>query len=103
MDQQPSTEAQQGAVPLDCKVGRQSWKTCRTHGPDKPNAWACPECLRELREENKRLRSLVCEPMRVITVEAIREVTGCPDISGNGKYLVDVLMYKVREYVTANV
>lgn len=52
--------------------------------------------------EIDRLRLLGDEPMRVIAVEAIREVTGCPDIGGNGKYLVDVLMEKVRDFVTPN-
>ena len=33
-----------------------TWKTCKTHGDDKPGAWGCPECLRELREENAMLR-----------------------------------------------
>jgi hypothetical protein len=33
-----------------------TWKTCKTHGPAKPNVWGCPECVRELREENSRLR-----------------------------------------------
>lgn len=27
-----------------------TWKTCAIHGDDNPNAWGCPECLRELRE-----------------------------------------------------
>ena len=33
-----------------------TWKTCKIHGDDKPGVWGCPECLRELREENRRLR-----------------------------------------------
>lgn len=50
--------------------------------------------------ENDRLKLLADEPMRVIAVRAIREVTGCPDIRGeNGKYLVDVLMREVKEYI----
>lgn len=32
-----------------------NWKTCKIHGDDKPGVWGCPECLRELREENTRL------------------------------------------------
>lgn len=59
-------------------------------------------CVIEAAKEIDRLRLLGDEPMRVIAVEAIREVTGCPDIGGNGKYLVDVLMEKVRDFVTPN-
>ena len=33
-----------------------NWKTCKIHGDDKPGVWGCPECLRELREDNKRMR-----------------------------------------------
>jgi hypothetical protein len=36
-----------------------SWKTCPTHGPDKPEAWGCPECVRELREERQRLEPVL--------------------------------------------
>lgn len=53
--------------------------------------------------EVSRLRGIGGEPMRVIAVEAIRTVTGCPDIKGNGdKYLVDVLMDTTRQWVTSN-
>jgi hypothetical protein len=27
------------------------WWTCQTHGDAKPNAWGCPECVREMRQE----------------------------------------------------
>lgn len=30
------------------------WR-CRTHGPARPGAWGCPDCTRELREQNERL------------------------------------------------
>jgi hypothetical protein len=36
-----------------------NWKTCPTHGPDKPSAWGCPECVREQREELTALRAEV--------------------------------------------
>jgi hypothetical protein len=36
------------------------WKTCEKHGDAKENICGCPECLRELREENKRLRKIAC-------------------------------------------
>lgn len=32
------------------------WERCKEHGPAQQNVWACPTCLAELREENKRLR-----------------------------------------------
>ena len=27
------------------------WWTCPTHGDAQPNAWGCPECVREMRDE----------------------------------------------------
>jgi hypothetical protein len=35
------------------------WWHCDTHGPAKSNAWGCPECVRELRKENRLLRRLL--------------------------------------------
>ncbi len=32
------------------------WHSCPTHGIPPENAWGCPECVRELREENANLR-----------------------------------------------
>jgi hypothetical protein len=40
---------------------RRNWKTCQKHGEGNPNVWGCPECLRELREENARLRAVLSE------------------------------------------
>jgi len=31
-----------------------SWWRCDTHGPAKAGAWGCPECVRELRDEQAR-------------------------------------------------
>lgn len=36
-----------------------NWKTCVIHGADNPSVWGCPECLRDLREENQRLRAAI--------------------------------------------
>lgn len=47
----------------------------------------------------ERLRALACEPMRVIAVDAIRAVTGGPDIKGNGLYLSEEIMRGVAEYI----
>ena len=52
-----------------------NWKTCRTHGGAKPNVWGCPECLRELREENKHLRETLVEPVAQKAAEIERERT----------------------------
>jgi hypothetical protein len=47
------------------------WWTCKTHGDAATrNAWGCPDCVRELREENARLR---------IALDAIAEHTGSDD------------------------
>ena len=35
-----------------------NWKTCEKHGDANENVLGCHECLRELREENKRLRKI---------------------------------------------
>lgn len=32
-----------------------SWWNCATHGRGNANAWGCPECVRDLRDENTRL------------------------------------------------
>ena len=33
----------------------EEWETCPTHG-QTPNAWGCPECVREMRQEIQALR-----------------------------------------------
>ncbi len=33
------------------------WWHCDTHGPGNHTAWGCPECVRELREEVRKLRA----------------------------------------------
>lgn len=38
-----------------------TWWTCPTHGDAQPNAWGCPECAREMRDELAALRLLVRE------------------------------------------
>ena len=38
-----------------------TWWTCQTHGDAQPNAWGCPECVREMRDELAALRLLVRE------------------------------------------
>jgi hypothetical protein len=47
---------QQGetVIPLDKHPQPKPFEICKTHGPGQPNVWACPECLRELRNDNKR-------------------------------------------------
>ncbi len=34
-----------------------SWQHCDTHGPGNPNAWGCPECVREMRKQLVDLRA----------------------------------------------
>jgi acetyl-CoA acetyltransferase len=43
------------------------WWRCDTHGPGNHTAWGCPECVREMRAELRRLRA------RVLELEAVHE------------------------------
>lgn len=51
-------EAQDGGSGLNVELDDVPiWWTCKTHGDAMPkNAWGCPECVKELRSENARLR-----------------------------------------------
>ncbi len=51
------------------------WKTCEKHGDAKDNIWGCPECLRELREENKRLRKIAAHVPAAVYIAA-KEAAG---------------------------
>lgn len=50
-----SNKVERQKRPLQHLVGQQ-WQACATHGPANPNVWGCPECLRELRDQNRTLR-----------------------------------------------
>ncbi len=39
------------------EAARLRLQNCPTHGQQPTNAWGCPECVRELRQENEQLRS----------------------------------------------
>ena len=45
------------AGPVEPKV--RPWQRCSMHGPSSANRWACPDCLVELRDENRALRRLL--------------------------------------------
>lgn len=47
-------EAMQQEQAADDAKNPAFWR-CRTHGPAKSGAWGCPDCVRELRDENTRL------------------------------------------------
>ena len=70
-----------------------TWKTCKIHGPDKPNVWGCPECLRELREQNKRLM----EPLMALDgfqrryESATHEPGGMPGNENYRKQLIEIV------------
>lgn len=46
-----------------------TWRTCQIHGDEKPNVYGCAECLRELRDQNARLREALAEVLRVLETE----------------------------------
>ena len=54
-------------------------RQCPTHGQLPANAWGCPECLRELREELARLRARAADGEREELASAL-EVTGSYEI-----------------------
>lgn len=67
------------------------------HALEIGDAW---NLLQEAHDEIQRLSALSCEPMRVISVAAIREATGCPDLIGKtGEPLSEILMREIREYI----
>lgn len=59
--------------------------------------------LAALRDENKRLRGLLGEPLRVIVVQSIREATGCPDLKGrDGEYLSEKVLALAKALLPPN-
>ena len=52
-----------------------NWKTCEKHGDANENGWGCPKCLRELREENKRLRKIAAHVQADVYIAA-KEAAG---------------------------
>ena len=52
-----------------------TWKTCEKHGDAKENVWGCPECLVELREENKKLRKIAAHVQADVYIAA-KEAAG---------------------------
>lgn len=56
-------------VPRDRRLRR-----CPTHGQQPPNAWGCPECVRELRNENQQLhrRANTLADLRFCLVDDVR-------------------------------
>ena len=44
-----------GIEGLDAPAPR--WWHCDTHGPGSRNAWGCPECVREMREEVRKMHA----------------------------------------------
>lgn len=44
-----------------------TWRTCRTHGDEKPNVYGCADCVRELHAEMERLRGENADAARRFT------------------------------------
>lgn len=43
-----------------------TWRTCRTHGDEKPNAYGCAECVREQRQRIVELEQQLTEAKRLL-------------------------------------
>lgn len=58
--------------------GNAPWKTCSIHGPANPNVWGCPECLRDLRQENARFKACVPQSAAALpgNLKRVRESKG---------------------------
>src|SRR5690606_15856456 len=41
------------------------WWTCQTHGDAQPNAWGCPECVREMRADLVTHAALIAEVLAI--------------------------------------
>ena len=42
-----------------------TWWTCQTHGDAQPNAWGCPECVREMRGALVTHAALIAEVLAI--------------------------------------
>jgi hypothetical protein len=83
---------------------RKPFESCKIHGPGQPNAWACPECLRELREENKILktgikavRDLMDSSQGVAGLHLNGDVAPWEEISEGGRFEEHLLAFNEAE------
>jgi hypothetical protein len=83
---------------------RKPFESCKIHGPGQPNAWACPECLRELREENKILktgikavRDLMDSSEGVAGLHLNGDVAPWEEISEGGRFEEHLLAFNEAE------
>jgi hypothetical protein len=83
---------------------RKPFESCKTHGQGQPNVWACPECLRELREENKILktgikavRDLMDSSQGVAGLHLNGDVAPWEEISEGGQFEEHLLAFNEAE------
>jgi hypothetical protein len=66
--------AEQGGTPEpEPNQAQARLRQCPTHGQQPGNAWGCPECVRELREEVARLKGNAPEPNQAPAGDGDRE------------------------------
>jgi hypothetical protein len=67
-------------------------RNCRTHGQQPPNAWGCPECVDQLRRENRALQA-----ERDAAQEAVRRLVRWSLIGCDTQITRDVDLWATRD------
>jgi hypothetical protein len=70
-------------------------RNCPTHGQQPPNAWKCPECVRELRQEAEQLRT-----ERDAAQEAVRRLMRWNLEAYNSEVTRGVYLWATRDGMT---
>jgi hypothetical protein len=83
-----------------------AWWYCSTHGPAQPNAWGCPECVREMRAELQAARAASPVPAgwKLVPVEPteamLRAAENTPGMMAVDKIVVSHQLRSTHNRVT---